>query len=572
MDHDISIIQRKITSDNNSLDQTLNVVLQRVFLAREVRNDAQLDYRLTHLHGPDSLTGINEAAGLLADVMVDDGTIVVVGDYDADGATGTALALRALHTLGAGNVDFRVPNRFEHGYGLTPELFRTIHPPPDLIITVDNGIASLTGVEAARAAGCRVLVTDHHLPGELLPVADAIVNPNLEGDQFPSKNLAGVGVVFYLMAALRQELKSRGLLSDPKPLAGLLDLVVLGTVADLVPLDLNNRRLVSQGLARIRAGHACAGILALLEASNRDVSRTQASDLAFAIGPRLNAAGRLEDMSLGIELLLTDDPEKARQLAAELDRINGERRTLQESMIDEARAILARLDPKQLARERVICLFDPDWHQGVVGLVASRVKEQTGRPVLAFAPEEAGHPMLKGSGRSVRGLHMRDLLAALDARHPGLIGRFGGHAMAAGLSLGRARLDEFRAALADWAKSGVEDEWLGRKVMTDGQLSPSELNLETATALQQGGPWGQGFPEPVFDGEFEIIERRVVGLRHLKMRVVEPTSGLELDAIAFNTSADSVPGDRSIFRLVYQLVVNEFRGRRSAELLVRYIV
>ena len=482
------------------------------------------------------------------------------------------MAVRGLRALGARDVGYLAPNRFEFGYGLTPEIVEVAAArAPDLLITVDNGISSIEGVAAARARGIPVIVTDHHLPGEHLPEAAAIVNPNQPGDDFPSKCLAGVGVMFYLLVALRARLRAEGWFAargiEEPNLARLLDLVALGTVADVVPLDRNNRILVSQGLARIRAGRAHAGVRALLDVAGRDASRLVAADLAFAVAPRLNAAGRLTDMTLGIECLLCDDERRAREMAATLDRLNRERRGIEADMRSQAIAQVERLhldDAEGLPFG--LCLFDPEWHQGVVGILAARIKEQLHRPVIAFAPDNGD--LLKGSARSVPGLHIRDALDAVAARHPGLISRFGGHAMAAGLTLARDALEPFRAAFDAEVRRHLSERDLRGTMLSDGALEAHDLGLELARALREAGPWGSGFPEPLFDGEFEIVEQRVVGEHHVKLKVKPRGDAARIDAIAFNAAADW-PAERTL-RLAYRLDVNLFRGQEAAQLIVEH--
>ena len=574
----IQLERRKNNLNINGLPDILHPVVKRVLGARGVSTADQIDYRLKSLLKPDTLGGLSQAVVLLADSVEQSTALVIVGDYDADGATGTAVAMLALTAMGHDRVSFRVPDRFLQGYGLTVALFAALAPEqPSLILTVDNGIASHHGIEAARAAGVDVVITDHHLPGETLPRASAIVNPNVYGDAFPSKNLAGVGVVFYVMAALRTELTRRGWFEGPRQaprLAELLDLVALGTIADVVELDSNNRTLIAQGLERIRLGQSGPGLRALIEVAGRDPSRITATDLAFSVAPRLNAAGRLEDMSVGIECLLAQDPVRAMQLARQLDGLNAERRQIQSEMQEDARQIVAEMGSTLLHQQgqRGICLFDPSWHQGVVGLVASRIKEDTRRPVVAFAPDGETSPLIKGSARSINGFHIRDALARIDADRPGLILKFGGHAMAAGLTLKAERLDEFTEAFLAVAAEGVSADQLRQVVLSDGQLETSELCMEVAEALRAAGPWGQGFPEPLFDGHFDIVERRVVGGCHLKMELCPVGGGVSLDAIAFNTDIEDLPEGAETCHLVYQLEVNEFRGRRSAQLLVRHIL
>lgn len=544
--------------------------------ARGIHRPEVLDLGLARLATPGRLSGIDTAASLLTEAIREGRRILVVGDFDADGATGTALAVRALEAFGARHVDFRVPNRFEFGYGLTPGLVETLAGnPPDLLVTVDSGIACCAGVARARALGIRVIVTDHHLPGEELPAADAIVNPNAPGDDFPSKALAGVGVVFYLMSAVRGRLREDGWFGSKRPepnLARYLDLVALGTVADVVPLDHNNRVLVRQGLERIRAGVACPGVLALLRAGKRDYRHASAADLGFAVGPRLNAAGRLEDMSVGIRCLLTDDHDEALDMAEQLDELNRQRKALQETMHGEAAAQVEQL-LGDLGNDLPfsLCLHDERWHQGIVGLVASRIKDATHRPVIAFAPEEEGSPRLKGSARSIKGLHIRDVLAHVDASHPGLVGAFGGHAMAAGLSLERQGFDTFQQALERSVRHFLDDQPPSPVVLTDGELAAADLSLDFAEALDRLGPWGQRFPEPLFEGAFEVLDHRIVGGAHLKM-VLRPIDGSDpIDAIAFGKLPEDLREQRSA-RMLYRLDINRYRGESSAQLIVEHIL
>ncbi|MBP8925848.1 MAG: single-stranded-DNA-specific exonuclease RecJ [Pseudomonadales bacterium] len=552
--------------------------LTRIYATRGIDDAGALDLELQRLHPPATMHGLGLAARRLADALQADESILVISDYDADGATGTALMLLALRAMGCSRVDFLVPNRFDYGYGLSPgivELAATLDPA--LIVTVDNGIASITGVEAAARHGIEVLVTDHHLPGEHLPAACAIVNPNQPGCDFPSKHLAGVGVVFYLMSALRGELRQRGwfaahLITEPN-LAQFLDLVALGTVADVVTLDHNNRILVEQGLRRIRAGRARPGIVALLEAGGRTVERAVSADLGFVVAPRINAAGRLDDMAFGIRCLLEDDPLRARSMALELDALNRERREIEAGMQQEA---LQLLDEAALAEGELcwgLCLFRPEWHQGVVGLVASRIKERHHRPVIAFAP--GGDGELKGSARSIPGFHLRDALAAIDARRPGLILRFGGHAMAAGLSLHTQQLEAFAAAFDQEVRRGLDQDALLSVLDSDGELAAGEMSLGNAERLRAAGPWGQHFPEPLFDGEFHLRSQRPVGARHLRLVVtpVGDTNRTAIDAICFNVDPACWPAPQTrLVRLAYRLDVNDYRGVRSLQLLVVDIV
>jgi single-stranded-DNA-specific exonuclease len=573
-----SIRQRPQPAADIPLGDELHPVLRRVLLARGVRSPAELRLGLGELLAPDSLAGIGQAASLLAEAVQEQRSILVVGDFDADGATGTAVALLALRAMGADRVAFRVPNRFEFGYGLTPGLVETLAAsPPDLLLTVDSGIGCVRGIARARELGCRVIVTDHHLPGESLPAADAIVNPNCAGDTFPSKALAGVGVVFYLAGKTRQLLRERGWFgrSRPEPnLAALLDLVALGTVADLVPLDHNNRVLVRQGLERIRRGRSRPGLMALLRAGNRDYRHASAADLGFAVAPRLNAAGRLEDMSVGIRCLLSEDRGEADRLAEQLDALNRQRRDLQLQMQSEAMEQVRALVGALQAEARLpaaVCLFDESWHQGVVGLVAAKIKDAVHRPVVAFAPEAEGSELLKGSARSLRGLHIRDVLALLDTRRPGLVRAFGGHAMAAGLTLPRAGLPAFREALEAAVLSILDGESLDADILTDGGLAAADIGLELARLLQEAGPWGQRFPEPLFDGRFAILDHRVVGGAHLKLRVRAEDGGEALEAIAFNHGSEDLPGSATV-RLLYRLDINRWQGSETCQLRVEQIV
>jgi single-stranded-DNA-specific exonuclease len=570
----LRIVRRVATVRTAPLAGALHPVLDRVYAARGVRSAAELDTSLERLLPVGTLEGVADAVQLL--LAHRSGRVLIIGDFDADGATASALMVRALSACGFASVDFLVPNRFHFGYGLTPEIVALAATrAPTLIVTVDNGVSSNAGVAAARALGIDVLITDHHLPGPALPEANVIVNPNLRGSRFGSRALAGVGVAFYVMAAVRRALDASapGSLSRPG-VAQLLDLVALGTVADVVPLDANNRVLIMQGLKRIRAGRCVPGIRALLSLAGRPAADLTAADLAFAVAPRLNAAGRLDDMSVGIQCLLADDDATAQRLALRLDELNQERRTIEARMQQEARGALRHLDLEGGAgvERRGLCLFHERWHQGVVGLVASRVKERVRRPVIAFA--SADETLLRGSARSVAGIHIRDVLDAIAARRPELISRFGGHAMAAGLTLERAKLDEFARAfdeeVARWAGGAADAD----AVETDGELALSEIALDTAQALRAGGPWGQAFPEPSFDGLFSIRDARVIGERHLKMWVEVPRSGRSFDAVAFNhvEEGDVLAPPEGLTQLVYRLDVNEYQGERRLQLLVDHLL
>lgn len=577
-----AVKQRSFQEDADSLPASLHPVVRRILLARHVTDEAALDLKLGRLVPPHSLSGIERAASLLADALIAGKKLLIVGDFDADGATGTAVAVQGLRMLGARHVDFRVPNRFEFGYGLSVALVETLaDDPPDVLITVDSGISSNDGVDAARKLGCQVIVTDHHLPGDVLPNADAIVNPNCHGDEFPSKALAGVGVVFYLISVLRGQLRARDWFTEPRQepnLAGLLDLVALGTVADLVPLDHNNRVLVRHGIERIRRGYGRPGIMALLRLGKRDYRFLVANDLAFAVAPRLNAAGRLEDMSVGIRCLLTDDSDEAMAIASELDDLNHQRRGRQEQMqqqaLDQVKALTDSLrqgasDGGQLPA--AICLYDEHWHQGIVGLVASKIKDAVYRPVIAFAPESEGSDIIKGSARSVKGLHIRDVLARVDAKNPHLMTAFGGHAMAAGLSMPAANLETFKDAMDESIDYFLQGKTLSNEILTDGELTAADINLDFAETLGELGPWGQHFPEPIFEGRFVVEEQRVVGGAHLKMMLRPVYGDRSIDAIAFGKLPEDLPGTDTV-GFVYKLDINHFRGNKTCQLMIEKII
>ena len=568
-------LRRREAVDGVELPADLPPLLQRLYASRGVRSAQELERSVKGMLPWTQLTGVEKAVEMLHDAFQKGLHIVVVGDFDADGATSTALTVLALRSMGGAAVDYLVPNRFEDGYGLSPEVVeQAAARGAELIVTVDNGISSHAGVDVAHAKGMQVLVTDHHLPGETLPAAEAIVNPNLRGCAFPSKSLAGVGVAFYLMLALRARLRDSGwfeqrALAMPN-LAELLDLVALGTVADVVPLDANNRILVYQGLNRIRAGKCRPGIRALLEVANRDARQLAANDLGFALGPRLNAAGRLDDMSIGVALLLSDDIAQARMLANDLDALNQTRREIEQGMQVEALQLCDQLERTSTELPYGLAMYHPEWHQGVVGILASRIKERFHRPVIAFAP--AGDGILKGSGRSVPGLHMRDALERLDMLNPGLMMKFGGHAMAAGLSLEEAKFDEFRQRFGELVGEWLDPAMLEGVIWSDGELAMQELSLTTAELLREGGPWGQAFPEPTFDGKFRILQQRLVGEKHLKLMVEPLGGGPLLDGIAFNVDTTLWP-DSSVreVELAYKLDVNEFRGNRNVQLLIQHL-
>lgn len=560
-------LRRRQAVEGDDLPAELHPLLRRLYQHRGVRQASELERGAKNLHPFHSLSGIELAAEILQKAIADNLCIMIVGDFDADGATSTALTVLALRSMGGRNINYLVPNRFDDGYGLSPEVVeQAAARGAQLIVTVDNGISSHAGVALAHEKGIAVVITDHHLPGDTLPDAEAIVNPNLQSCAFPSRSLAGVGVAFYLMLALRARLRDSGAEALPN-LAELLDLVALGTVADVVPLDANNRILVWQGLSRIRAGKCRVGIKALLEIANRDARQLAASDLGFALGPRLNAAGRLDDMSVGVALLLSEDIAQSRMLASELDALNQTRKEIEQGMQAEALALCDALERSSEALPLGIAMYHPEWHQGVVGILASRLKERFNRPVIAFAP--AGDGTLKGSGRSIVGLHMRDALERLDTLHPGLIVKFGGHAMAAGLSLEEAKFAEFRQRFGDLVGEWLDVDALQGVVWSDGELMAQQMTLSTAELLREAGPWGQSFPEPQFDGKFKLIQQRLVGERHLKVMIEPLGGGPLLDGIAFNVDTALWP-DPSVrqVELAYKLDINEFRGNRSVQLII----
>jgi single-stranded-DNA-specific exonuclease len=557
--------------NSQHLPELLHPRLKQIYADRGVEDAAQLNRSAQALLHYDQLQGVEKAVRLLAQAIATNKKIIIVGDFDADGATSTALSMMSLRMMGSTNHDYLVPNRFNFGYGLSPEIVEVAaQQQAEVIMTVDNGIACFAGVEKAKSLGITVIVTDHHLAAESLPIADAIVNPNQPGCGFLSKNLAGVGVAFYLMLALRAELKSNGWLEQqglPVPnLATLLDLVALGTVADVVPLDDNNRILVHQGLQRIRSDKCRPGIQAIIEVASKEKSRLVASDLGFVVGPRLNAAGRLDDMSLGIECLMTDDPARARQIAVQLDSLNRERREIEGSMQQEAEKALEGLNLEASTLPFGLVLYQADYHQGVIGILAGRIKDKYYRPTIAFAHQD--DDTLKGSARSIPGLHIRDLLEEINSRYPDIIGKFGGHAMAAGLSLPLKNLSAFEQVFHQIAEENLKDKPLAGELISDGELQTEDFTLAFAQCLKEAGPWGQGFPEPLFDGEFQLMEQRLVGSKHLKM-MVKHESGVLIDAIAFNVDLDLWPNAQcSHVNLAYKLDINEFRGRTSLQLMV----
>ena len=550
----------------------LEPVLARVYAARGIEDPTQLGRRLQELLPDTHMKGVDAAVTRLVRALEQCEKILIVGDFDCDGATSTTVALLGLRMLGAAQVDYLVPNRFEYGYGLSPEIVEVAaQGQPDLVITVDNGISSIEGVARARELGIDVIVTDHHLAGAELPEACAIVNPNQPGCDFVAKSTCGVGVIFYVLIALRRALNEQGWFNGHPPnLATLLDLVALGTVADVVPLERNNRALVWQGLQRIRAGQARPGLLALIEVSGRRRDRIVASDLGFAIAPRLNAAGRLEDMSIGIECLLEENYDRALEMARSLDDLNRERRGIEQEMQQQALELLGQLSLNDRELPFGLCLYDEYWHQGVIGILASRIKERVHRPVIAFAPGDEGE--VKGSARSINGFHIRDGLDAVAAKHPGLLKKFGGHAMAAGLTIAAEDLSAFSTAFDAEVRRQLQPEDLTQRILTDGILPEAAFSMELAEALRDAGPWGHQFPEPLFEGRFHLLQQRIVGQRHLKLVVMPEGGTLALDAIAFNVDTLVWP-DESVqrVRLVYRLDVNEFRGQRSLQLMVDWI-
>jgi len=565
------------TCSSGTWDEATPPLLRRIYAARGAHSMQQAQPRLNTLPPPELLGGMTAAVNKLAQAIAQQQRILVVGDFDCDGASACAVAVRGLHLLGAQQVRYAVPNRMIHGYGLSPALVAELaDQSPDILITVDHGIACHAGIALAKQLGWQVIVTDHHLPGEQLPPADVIVNPNLPGDAFPSKALAGVGVMFYLLMALRRHLREQGAFNHAAEpdLSALLDLVAVGTVADLVPLDSTNRALVGAGLRRLRRGLGCTGLQALIAVSGRDATRLSSSDISFALAPRINAAGRLEDMTVGIELLLSDNPVRAQEIAATLEQINTERRNVQQLMTDEAQHALARIPnvPTLVQADTVeqalsACLYDASWHPGVIGLVASKMKDHLHRPVIALAPAEPDSQQLRGSARSIDGLHIRDVLVAVDSAHPGLIERFGGHAMAAGLSLPLTHLADFERAFKRAVAERITPQMLQAQILSDGPLQAHEFNYHYACLLRDAGPWGQGFPEPLFDGEFAVLDGNILKQRHLKLRLRPRKGGPILNAIHFN-GADQLTADYE--RIAYRLAPDEWRGNQAVQLIIEY--
>ncbi|MGI2174722.1 single-stranded-DNA-specific exonuclease RecJ [Shewanella ulleungensis] len=567
-------IVRRPQVDDSHLPPALPPFLKQLYARRGV-TETDCELVLSKLLRPETMKGLSEAAVLIADAIAADKSILIVGDFDADGATSTSVCMLALKMMGANKVDYLIPNRFDYGYGLSPEIVAVAYSKAaDMLITVDNGISSIEGVAAAKLLGMQVVVTDHHLPGKTLPNADVIVNPNQPGCEFASKSIAGVGVAFYLMSALRAELRQRNWyqlhnITEPN-LGTLLDIVALGTVADVVSLDANNRILVNAGLQRVRSGRCRVGITALLEVAKRSPDKIVAADFGFAVGPRLNAAGRLDEMALGVETLLCDDIMRARRMAAELDGLNQERRELETGMQQEALKSLQQVSLNEDDLPWGIAIFQEDWHQGVIGILASRIKDRYHRPVIAFA--DAGEGEIKGSARSIKGLHMRDLLERINSQHPGMIIKFGGHAMAAGLSLKADAFELFKQAYDNAVRDILNYEQLTGELLSDGELAVELMSLDIAFVLRNAGPWGQSFEEPLFDGVFRIVQQRIVGEKHLKLLLETPCGTLMLDGIAFNIDLAIWP-DATIqqARVVYKLDVNEFRGNQTVQLMVDYI-
>ena len=573
------LVKRRVANSTLNLPDSMHPLLRRVYSQRKIKHVEELELGLENLIPPERFKGIDAAIELLIDALRQQQRVLIVADFDADGATSCVVALTALRQFGYQHTDYIVPNRFDYGYGLTPEIVELAKTRnPDLIITVDNGISSIEGVAAAKSAGIKTLITDHHLPGADAPNADAIVNPNQNGCNFPSKSIAGVGVIFYVMLALRARLREtnwfeENSIAEPN-LADLLDLLALGTVADVVALDRNNRILVSEGLRRIRAGRTRPGIKSLLEIAGRSITRLTASDLGFSVGPRLNAAGRLDDMSTGIECLLTDHEGAAYKLALQLDDMNKDRKQIEGDMREQAFKFLQEFSLEESDLPAALCIYDERWHQGVVGILASRVKEKFNRPVIAFADANDSGVEIKGSARSIKGFHIRDALDAVASRNPGMISKFGGHAMAAGLSLKKDKLQEFTRAFQKQAALLLDEELLQAHIMSDGDITHSEFSMDTAAVLIKGGPWGQEFPEPVFDGKFKVIQQRRVGENHLKLVLAPELAPRQtIDAIAFNIDKKEWPApEMTDIEIAYKLDINEFRGNQTLQLMVEHII
>ena len=568
------IVHREVP-DNINLPDLIHPVLKRVYASRNIKSSKDLDYSLSSLIPFEQLSGINDAVILLHEMLEQKKRMLFIADFDAEGATSCALAIRGLTAMGAKDVIYVVPNRFEHGYGLSPEIVDVaLDYDPDLIITVDNGISSICGVEYARKNGVKVLITDHHLPAKELPNADVIINPQLANDKFPSKNLAGVGVIFYIPLALRAKLKQEYWFEnnniDYPNLANFLDLVALGTIADLVSLDKNNRTMVAHGLKLIKNNKSKPGIYALLNQAGRQLSKLTSSDLSFAVAPRLNAAGRLTDMSLGIECLLTDDKDDAIKIAGKLNRLNIERRKIQDNMQEEALAELEKyLQDTSGEIPYGICIYNKDWHQGVVGILASKIKEKFNRPVIVFAKENEG--VLKGSARSIAGLHIKDVFDEIATLHPELILTFGGHAMAAGLTIKESQYSNFSNIFNKYANQYISSDRLEDEYLTDGELSDEDFTVPLAQAILDAGRWGQSFPEPTFAGQFKILDKRVVGENHLKLKLQSRDNSATLDAIAFNMTDTNWPPETQQIVSTYRLGINDFQGNSQVQLFLEHI-
>ena len=567
------IINRDVP-DGINLPDSIHPVLKRIYASRNIKSSEDLDYSLGSLIPYEELGGIDDAVILLQEMITQKKRILIVADFDADGATSCALAIRGLTAMGAEDVIYVVPNRFEHGYGLSPKIVDVaLDHDPDLIVTVDNGISSISGVEHAKKNGIKVLITDHHLPGDKLPSADVIINPQLKENKFPSKNLAGVGVIFYILLALRAKLKAENWFDEKNikypNLANLLDLVALGTISDLVPLDKNNRTMVAHGLKLMRKNKSKAGILAILNQSGRQLSTLTSGDLSFAIAPRLNAAGRLTDMSLGIECLLTDDKENATEMAKKLNQLNIERRQIQDNMEEQAFTEFEKyLQDTSKKIPHGICIYNQNWHQGVVGILAAKIKEKFNRPVVVFAQECEG--ILKGSARSITELHIKDVFDEIARLYPELILTFGGHAMAAGLTIEESQFDRFSDAFNKVVDRYISSDSLEDQCLTDGELSGDDFSLPLALAIQNAGPWGQSFPEPIFVGQFKILDKRVVGESHLKLKL-QSRNNNTLDAIAFNMTDDDWPSKLEQITSTYRLGINNYRGHSQVQLFIEHI-
>ena len=567
------IINRDVP-DGINLPDSIHPVLKRIYASRNIKSSEDLDYSLGSLIPYEELGGIDDAVILLQEMITQKKRILIVADFDADGATSCALAIRGLTAMGAEDVIYVVPNRFEHGYGLSPKIVDVaLDHDPDLIVTVDNGISSISGVAHAKKNGIKVLITDHHLPGDKLPSADVIINPQLKEDKFPSKNLAGVGVIFYILLALRAKLKAEDWFDEKKikypNLANLLDLVALGTISDLVPLDKNNRTMVAHGLKLMRKNKSKVGILAILNQSGRQLSTLTSGDLSFAIAPRLNAAGRLTDMSLGIECLLTDDKENAVEMAKKLNQLNIDRRQIQDNMEEQAFTEFEKyLQDTSKKIPHGICIYNQNWHQGVVGVLAAKIKEKFNRPVIVFAQECQG--ILKGSARSITELHIKDVFDEIARLYPELILTFGGHAMAAGLTIEESQFDRFSDVFNKVVNRYISSDSLEDQCLTDGELSDDDFSLPLALAIQNAGPWGQSFPEPIFVGQFKILDKRVVGESHLKLKL-QSRNNNTLDAIAFNMTDDDWPSKLEQITSTYRLGINNYRGHSQIQLFIEHI-